>query len=724
MADAFNRSGRGKAPGLSGWTRELGYSIFKIAIPPSAASQLSAIFSQIAAVEISEGEKKFLKCAPLLLLKDKTTSKIRPLILKDYLTKLLWSAMLKICMTADKRIGNCGSSFGKKNAIAAILTTLQRALDDDRYILSLDATNAFNTSSRHTAFDYLKSSIAYDLIIPFVNLFYSEETWAILFYSTGEAAFTQSVTHGCSQGCTSGPWFFHICTYNAIPKALVLNVADDVYIVEDKPENKTNMQKLILDCIQDLSKAGLNMLGSKTKVIGTTAGINRFRSTVGLKTEHVCKPCPALGSVLYPNFKSNGAECHKKLILDALQPKLHTIKERIQQIFNLQASKQIQFQLLRAIQWYHIYLASTLSGEIAAIVCREIDNLYSSAALKICNLEQLASRNIQILIHTPLEEDGLGLLPYVDIQKRLADATLLNAVDFLKRINIDLNETPVGFPSIHWLWKHINSTRSDSTISPATNKSWLESWPNLRVRILDDEHFIFAMHIRTKNLPTLNYVCQAAETGFDFKTATASERFEHFFSCPSCAAGQNHKRHNLVVAEIGKTLSYHGIVCETNPSDLPLPGKSKGGPDFMIYEGSNVLVGDVAITKNSLRARFNQKSNWYESFSNILHATTAPFVMSITGQIDTSSIAILNKFLPKHVISDISSNVQFASINGMFNGFHRLSLRQHISDTVYAAVVSVVESPLDDLPSLADGVISSPPSSTSSPTPTTRSLFL
>ena len=685
LAQAHKRMGRGKAPGLSGWTRELFHSIFGVSFPPTAAKEISNFFSSIAAAEITDCEKRLIKSAPLILLRSKSKNKIRPLTMKDCLTKMVWCSLLKIALLKDPRIYKGGSSFGKKGAVAAILITLQKCLDDDRWLMCMDATNAYNCVNRAKGFDYiLAAGSAYDCLFAFINMNYAELSWAILFYEDGTVAWIQQISAGTGQGCTSAAWFFHICTFDALPKEEVLNVADDIYIIESTKRDGDQQQFFISGVLFDLQTAHLDMLGPKAHMLGSSEALERFETQVGnrwngKRLPAYCKPSIALGSVLVPKH-ANGSTNRKALTLECLKPKLTILHDRVNKVLGLPTTKMIQFQALRSIQWYSIYLISTLQGDIADHVASYIDEIFTSAALSIMGMTHLKSADLQFLIHTPLEDGGCGLLPYSDIHQKLHDMTLINALDFLKRVHVKHESALTAYPSIKWLWKHIYSTRrSTSEKSDVVAQSWIDTRPNLAIRQMDDEHFVLAMHVRAKVLPPIEYVCGSQEPPFDFANSSPSERFDHFFTCPQCSAAQNHKRHNLVVAEIHKTLKYHGIVCEANPSDLPLQGKTKGGPDFMIYEGQHVLVGDVAITKNDTNTRFNQKAKWYETFSSIMHATTLPYIMSLNGNTSSLTAKKMLNVLHKSVVADIIANVQFANINGIFTGFHRLSLRQHLS---------------------------------------------
>jgi hypothetical protein len=117
-----------------------------------------------------------------------------------------------------------------------------------------------------------------------------------------------------------------------------------------------------------------------------------------------------------------------------------------------------------------------------------------------------------------------------------------------------------------------------------------------------------------------------------------------------------------------------------NPNRLPLSGKTKGGPDFMVYECGKTYTGDVSITSGCLSTRFNEKNTQYKEFSDIIHAVTCPYIMSIKGAIDRRSVECIDMITKdKRVTYDVVANTQFALIHGLSIDFHELALRSVLS---------------------------------------------
>ena len=98
----------------------------------------------------------------------------------------MFSFAILIAQVADENLSSNGSSFGSRGGCAAVAKTLQAVLDDDRFVVSLDATNAFNEAHRQEAFLYIQSrGPRYHVLLPLLNLFYASKTRVILFDHQG-----------------------------------------------------------------------------------------------------------------------------------------------------------------------------------------------------------------------------------------------------------------------------------------------------------------------------------------------------------------------------------------------------------------------------------------------------------------------------------------------------------------------------------------------------------
>jgi hypothetical protein len=135
------------------------------------------------------------------------------------------------------------------------------------------------------------------------------------------------------------------------------------------------------------------------------------------------------------------------------------------------------------------------------------------------------------------------------------------------------------------------------------------------------------------------------------------------------------------VNELVKTAKYHAVVAEANPRNMPVPGKTKGGPDFLFYAGSTLnsssFVGDVAISSSSrMGTVFGKKMRTYANFSPLINGVTLPFVMNTRGAICYKTMSILEKLhVTKSFIIDVVINSQCALFKALAASFFRLSVR-------------------------------------------------
>jgi hypothetical protein len=179
---------------------------------------------------------------------------------------------------------------------------------------------------------------------------------------------------------------------------------------------------------------------------------------------------------------------------------LRKARQRISTCVNLRASKQIKFMFLRSIQWYHVYIISTAPHQVVAVIAQRLTALFEEAVLQICDVPSPAFLPDRALIFQPLEDDGLGFLPYENLYKKIQEGVRVAAKPYLKGVGVQVSSGWAGvttMPSLQWLWRHIASTRRQSRderiVYPQTHVSWIEVWPNLLVRQLNDLQFVTAM---------------------------------------------------------------------------------------------------------------------------------------------------------------------------------------------------------------------------------------
>ena len=156
--------------------------------------------------------------------------------------------------------------------------------------------------------------------------------------------------------------------------------------------------------------------------------------------------------------------------------------------------------------------------------------------------------------------------------------------------------------------------------------------------------------------------------------------------CAHCGKSQFYYRHENVVHEIKKSSLRHGILIETNPTHLPLPGKEKGGADFIGWVAAKMYFGDVAIvydqTPKRHNMRYEAKQLKYSDAIEITGATCFPYIMNISGVIHHESCKLLKEMLHNNsrAFVEVCVNTQFAMLRGIYQGIHRLKVRTSLGN--------------------------------------------
>jgi hypothetical protein len=308
---AVMKLGRGKSPGLTGWTRELlSYSLCTPDLTVTNRKKWAEMFSTWINVErMTADERNTFLYSILLPLENKTTLKSRPIIIKDAILKCLWRIGLNRTLINDSMLTGNGSTYMIKGGSSTALVVIQAALDAGEDVVCLDGKNAFNELRRKAMFEYLSSrgKMYYD-IFPLMNLCYANASFATAFGASGEALHTVRISAGTSQGCVSGPPALEWAV-NAPLRPFhgrFVRIVDDVHIIRDA-------RAITVPVADALATVGLNMLGEKLKII-SRAHVPRS----GLFDSHkysICKsPLNILGGVVSPDRRESAMPAYRGLL--------------------------------------------------------------------------------------------------------------------------------------------------------------------------------------------------------------------------------------------------------------------------------------------------------------------------------------------------------------------------------------------------------------------------
>ena len=167
---------RGKAPGLSGWTRELLTPLLSFEMTHPFFRFLLTFFNDVVNCNLEYSEELLLRTGALTLLAYKEfPEKIRPIVVKDVVLKIALVCLLRSRSFSFEPLP--GSTYGKKGGSAIAVAVVQQQLSLGHFVLCCDAKNAFNMCSRFAAFKSLLSPALANMrdLFPLFNLIYAKE---------------------------------------------------------------------------------------------------------------------------------------------------------------------------------------------------------------------------------------------------------------------------------------------------------------------------------------------------------------------------------------------------------------------------------------------------------------------------------------------------------------------------------------------------------------------
>ena len=665
---------RGKAPGLSGWTRELLVPLLGFDLLHPFFKFLLTLFQDIVNGCIEYSEEMLLRTGALTLLGYKAfPDKIRPIVVKDVVLKVAFMCLLKSKSLSITPLP--GSTFGKKGGSAIAVATVQQQLIDGCFVLCCDAKNAFNLCSRKAAFTTLLSPEMAHMrdIFPLFNMIYAKVNYALV---GGERI---EISTGTSQGDVSGPLFLELCKLQckqlfSTYKITTSSVSDDFHFHFKNKNELVAIEKVIVFLQEEI---GLDLCGPKMKLLCphpiTTPIIPSFKDV-----DHIWTPASILGSVVYPPHcvTLDAADLYYKARV-CLNKSLSKIDASVKFILACQASKQIKYSVLRSLQFSSLYLMSSmLPSTITDQILSSIEEKYLSLFNTLFEVPpQYRDLTHQVRTQSPIEDGGLGLLPLSFLRPHLYENNIFEANTLRAALHLPQVPNVKKNGDLKIIWKTFPPNNQKD---PSYHQgSFLSVWPSKPLLTIDDASFMLGVQHRLGFLPPLNVECPLHV--FNLNTLQPHEFLMHFESCNGCGTKMWWHRHERVNNVICKTFKYHNIVCEINPPDFPLPGANRGGPDFLLFVSSRIFAGDVRVTHQKTNQGFSEKMRKYREFAETTTFDTFPFVMSTTGKIDYGSFLILQKIqelsTSKKLISDIISHSQIELLKGMYVGYLRLKAK-------------------------------------------------
>lgn len=689
---SWRRLKRHKAATLSGWSRELLHPIMA-----ALSTSLPAIFEPWFNNTCSDEERSFLKTGLIYILryKDKP-DKRRALVLLDTLIKMLWHIALE--NIDDPTYKKTGMLYGQQGHCQTALHVIQKALDDDCIVIHLDAVNAFPSSKRHPAFDYLqRHQVLYKRTFGMMNLMYSTVSFGNIYDSAGLLLTAVCISTGSFQGCVSGPWMYGITIIDKakLHHGSTLHIADDVYVIAR--DSLQQVQGVIT------SFAELNQLLDGPKL------------TVYCKPKPLAlPPCIAHATIVHTATETLGGVLvitpqTPTQIASMLGKRLKLIERKYDALIHLPTTLQCQLLILRSMTWNFLYFCESFHPSFHQTFFQHIDQIQYNAAISICKLHQTDALHVRTF--SPLEDGGLGLLPYAALSSYLHNKSVVRAIPFAARVSspLDIPQEP-RYTSVQYAWKAWfkesltalrlqNLTHSDRMyLANSRFTSWISCWPANKTTTLEDSPFTVGIQLRFDQIKPFHYDCPLAQ--INLFSLQPSLFTEHILTCSHCGGSHNILRHELVLHEIKKVLHKHNITSSW-PTDLPRPGHRKGGADLLVFLLHAIHAVDVAVTKDKPADWFDSdthhfkknrdlrtnrvattKRRTYVEFAKRTGMITVPFVLSVYGTYAETTLDILEEWFsntpnPRSLSHNLFANTQMQLIRGISFGLHRLSSRTY-----------------------------------------------
>ena len=341
------------------------------------------------------------------------------------------------------------------------------------------------------------------------------------------------------------------------------------------------------------------------------------------------------------------------------------------------ASKQVMFLTIRSLIWFHVYHVGTLpDSNVSKDIVKKIDVKILLFLTELLGLE-LHNSSHHVPFFTPVEDGGLGVVPLSILRPKLANEILGLSNNLLKEIGLTPYPSVASEQTVNYIWRDAmksisacrNTTLPTDYKSAVSVKCWLDTWPSSHLTSLSDEEFVFAIRYRMGEILPFPHICRLS-ADINLLQLSPAEVWEHVESCRSCGGIFNHIRHEKVNNALHSIFRRNGLVSELNPIGLPVPGNDRGGPDFLLIQGSKIFAGDVSITRSRTSDAYKRKLRQYEEFAESTGFIPFPFILSTRGLMDRGTMYILKTIARDVVFSgfviDCCVLPQFELIRGLF----------------------------------------------------------
>ena len=418
--------------GISGWTPQL----LQLAYghPSECRPFRTFMFTYAKQMMVATAPGRQMMCASLML----AVAQGRPLACGELIYRVLMRFLLRLLGTENMLLPE-QLGVGTSGGVEPIVELLQHELrslndDEDRYVYSLDLSNAFNSTPR--------GSIAAALRSPAAQRYFRLAKWAYneatpLVLQKGNGLEVIQSAEGVRQGDPLGPLLFSLALKSKMdslkqqvcttPSDRLVAYLDDIYLISDSPDKMTD--------VQDIFGGGgfvLNVTKSKrTSLIDIRDGVSGY---------------PVLGSMIGPAearrafFRAKVAELQPALQRLGQLPRQHALL-----LLRLSFAPQLRY-LLRCMDLED--LQDELE-ELDVMVFGQLDSLRAATEAPDDAGGPPRDPKTQRVYSLPISVGGCGVYSYAETRPHAREASQRSAWSILKSMGVsdmlpapDLNPLP------------------------------------------------------------------------------------------------------------------------------------------------------------------------------------------------------------------------------------------------------------------------------------------
>ena len=660
---------RNAALAIDGWAPTL--LIQAIEVDSTILDDCIALLTTFANRDVPEAVLRYLLTGRHLAV-PKGEHDVRPITISNFWLKWLGAVALKL---DNPKLSPWQFAAGTNGGAEIAYHQIRKDWEKGRYVIRLDARNAFGSLSRRFLRKMLLRLGQHEKLLAYNDLVYGQETTLMMFGPDGAFEVLASV-NGVRAGDKTSSLGFQWALQCALEPVFAQWTAegiehdkflfmDDASFTTDKLEH---VGRMIKDVQEALAAAGLDFNLSKSTVLypegvvcygGDISGVpvvapDHYFRVLGGNVTNIYK---------YPNgdtfvsTKISADNAFFDMLID-LSADLHP---------------QVVFAMLRLCgSGRLVFLCCTAPPAVSLPICTNFNNRVEQVVKRIAGFEhnRVFSDLSKRLIH---DKSGLSMPNYVAAHRDLHHASQQLAEQHRKNPDARRSFVPL-----------VSHERAHHTIDAQTG-TWANDWMYYGggVRLLSHHHFQICIGIRIRanplNTPLAYCTCHA-------KIDSEQQHIQHVLSCSRGSRFGFDKRHDGVKHALYDTARRYGIRATLEPGFYNYHSGEKNRPDITFYTPTPTVVDVTVVVPhllhdgNRARAAANEKTAKHSKAVSRLGHYFLPWAMETYGHFDTKCETVINRLarsIPEYMQKEFKRDMIHETSTALADGIATAMIAAH-----------------------------------------------